>query len=498
MKHKLLLKNAIILTVTSLILRSFGMIFRIWMTNTVGAEGIGLYQLLISVYVFASSFATAGICTAVTRMTAELAANGGSSKKIMQRALSFTFLISALTIAILITFADTIAIRLVDDPRAVSSVKILGLGIPFVGFCACFRGYFLAKRKTTASSISQIIEQAVRIAAVILLVGKVSHLGIEYTVAAIILGDGIAEAAGCVFMYIVYRYEYHKTDLSPVEKVPVTRKLLHIAIPITAGKYTHTALRAWENLLVPSRLSLYTRDKTRALEEFGMLKGMTLPLLFFPASFLTAFSTLLIPEISEALVLKQNYKLRSATERAIGITIIISTLIGGIFYLCGEEISSLIYPESDIGPLIIALAPLVPLMYLECVSDGILKGLDQQNYSFLYSVIDSSSRIGLIYFILPESGMTGFIVIMFYSNLLTSLLNIRRLLKVTGTSVKIGSWIMRPLVSVIIGIGIGSFAMSAGMGAGARLGIGAFVCGAVYLLIMFFWGELKIVDGMFK
>ena len=72
MKHGLFIKNAAVLTVTSLILRTLGIVFRIWMSNTVGAEGMGLYQLVVSVYVFVSAFATTGICTAVTRLTAEI------------------------------------------------------------------------------------------------------------------------------------------------------------------------------------------------------------------------------------------------------------------------------------------------------------------------------------------------------------------------------------------------------------------------------------------
>ncbi len=495
MKHGKLLKNAVILTATSLILRTVGMGFRVWMTNAIGAGGIGLYQLLISVYVFASAFATSGICTAVTRLTAEFSARRESESKIMRRAIELTMLLSVITILLLVLFSEYIAEYIIDDPKAATAVKVLGLGIPFMGLCSCFRGYFIAKRKTISSSISQLIEQAVRICAVMLLVSANIEKGLEYSVAAILLGDGIAEASGCLFMYIVYRRESGKIknfDPGP----PVIKKMIHIAFPITAGRYTHTALRTVENLIVPQMLALYIADKTRAIEQFGMIKGMAIPLLFFPASFLTAFSTLLIPEISEAMARRQSYKLRLATERAIGITIIISVLISGVFYLCSGEISSLLYPEENIAPLISSLAPLVPFMYLECVCDGILKGLDQQKHSFLYLVFDSVSRIALILLILPSSGMKGFIWIMIYSNLLTSLLNIRRLLKVTKTPVKIGSWILKPAISIVIALGVASALRSSVSGDILKLAVGFFVCSAVYILTMFFWGELKIANDI--
>ena len=496
MKHSLLIKNAAVLTGTSLVLRALGMIFRVWMTNIIGAEGIGLYQLIISIYVFASAFATTGICTAVTRLTAELGAKGQSSPKIMRRGVLATVILAAVSMLALVVFSKEIAVYLLKDSRAELALKMLGLGIPFVGLCSVIRGYFLAKRKTLSSSLGQLIEQGVRIAAVMALVSLVEGKGTEYSVAAIILGDAIAEAVGCLFMYIIYRYESHKSNLRPVLNLPITRKLIHIALPITLGKYTHTALRTVENLMVPTMLALYNSDRASSVAWFGMIKGMAIPLLFFPASFLTAFSTLLIPEISEALELGHRYKLRSGAERAIGITVIISVFISGAFYLLGNEISALVYPEENIAPLLISLSPLVPFMYLECVCDGILKGLDQQKHSFIYSVLDSVSRIALIWLLLPKYGMQGFIWIMVYSNLLTSLLNIRRLLKVTGTPVNIGSWILKPLVALIIGIGIASLSMSGAEGDILRLIIGFFSLLFSYALVLFFWGELKIVRGI--
>jgi len=322
--------------------------------------------------------------------------------------------------------------------------------------------------------------------------------GLEKTVAAILLGDSIAEMAGCAYLYISYRLESKKTGLEEVKNVPVTHKLVHIALPITAGKYIHTALRTFENLLVPSTLAKYTLNKTRALEEFGMIKGMAIPLLFFPASFLTAFSTLLIPEMSEALTLGRMGKVRSGVERSIGITVIISTLIAGVFFLCSDEISTLLYPDSNISPLLKSLAPLVPFMYLECVCDGILKGLDQQKHSFLYGVIDSITRIALIYLFLPSHGMTGFLWIMVYSNLLTSLLNIRRLLKFTKTPLKIGSWAIKPFLAITIGIGLGLLSMSSFTSPLLRLVTGGLVTAISYLLIMFFMGELKIAYSILE
>ena len=492
MKHKAFIKNAAILTITSLILRTVGIFFRVWMADSIGAEGMGLYQLILSVYVLGSTFATTGICTAVTRLVSELPNDSCSIKKVMKRATLLTLIIALASAVIIYLLAVPICRYLLFDMRAVPAIKILVIALPFMGLSSVMRGYFIGMRKTAFPSIAQLFEQLVRMALIVWLVTLVYPMGLTYTCGAILLGDGLSEAAGCLLLFIFYKANERKRSPNAPSKLPVTRKLLHIAVPITAGRYIHTALRTVENLLVPLRLGVFSRDRAKSLEQFGMLKGMAMPLLFFPASFLSAFSTLMIPEISEAVAEGRRLSVQRATEKSISVTVITSTLIGGIFFICGKEIAQLMYDSYDTGILICALSPLVPFMYLESVCDGILKGLDQQKHSFLYGIIDSSTRIILIWFIVASKGMSGFILIMVYSNLLTSLLNIRRLLKVTETKVNLLSWIIIPLIAVVTACAIGYLAMLRFASVPLRIAVGGGVASVIYLLVMYFTGQVKL------
>ena len=494
MKHKIFIKNAAILTATSLILRTVGIFFRVWLSTSIGAEGMGLYQLVMSVYVFASTFATCGICTAVTRLISEEREN---PKGILRRAILLSVLISLVTFLPVFFLAQPIAVNIVCDIRSTLSIKVLCFSLPFMAISSCLRGYFIGRRNTAAPSSAQLVEQAVRIVVIMLLVMKFSDLGLEYSTAAILIGDAIAEAVGMLVLYIIYLVDKKKRPKHQYSNSTGFRKMLHIAAPITLGRYIHTFLRTIENILVPLRLSIFVHDKSVSLEQYGMLKGMAMPILFFPASFLTAFSTLMIPEISEALIKNQMLRVKTAVEKSIGITVIISTAISGIFLLLGVPIANLLYSSKDTGVLICALSPLVPFMYLESVCDGILKGLDQQTHSFIYSVIDSVTRIILIYFAVSRYGMVGFILIMVYSNLLTSILNIRRLLKVTKTPLKVGSWILKPLFSLSLGLALGYFAMGNVTGDVMSIIAGGGVLVLTYVISMFFMGELKIIDGIF-
>ena len=177
MKKVLFIKNAMVLTATALILRMAGIFFRVWMAGAIGAEGMGLYQVIFSVYVLASTFATSGICTAVTRIVTERLAVGDpiGAKRTLRISIWISLIIAAITSAVIISFARPISIYLINDARAETSLKILCLGLPFMGICSCIRGYFLARRSTLPPSICQILEQIVRMTVIVLLVGKFSH-----------------------------------------------------------------------------------------------------------------------------------------------------------------------------------------------------------------------------------------------------------------------------------------------------------------------------------
>jgi stage V sporulation protein B len=102
-----------------------------------------------------------------------------------------------------------------------------------------------------------------------------------------------------------------------------------------------------------------------------------------------------------------------------------------------------------VGYLLKVLSPIVPLMYLDSISDGILKGLDQQNYTFFTALSDSSLRIVLVIALLPFMGLKGFIIIMYFSNLFTCLLHISRLIKISKAKLKLLGEIIIPLVSAL-------------------------------------------------
>ena len=454
MKKTVFIKNALILTASSLILRFVGIIFKVWLAALIGSEGIGLYQLVFSVYILAATFATSGICTAVTRLVAEELALGSKkgTLKILRRAVEITLIIAFISVAIVFFGAEFIAERFLNDLRAVPALKILPLSLPFMGITSCLRGYFIARRKITPNAVSQLFEQAVRILLIVILVKKFCSKGLAYCCAAVLFGDTAAEIFSFMMLGIIWLKDSKKLKgLSGRARPPfgIVRRILHISVPITSGRYLNTALRTAENILVPKNLAKYPFSGDSALSQFGMIKGMALPILFFPSTLLNSISTLLIPEISEAEARGQHGLVRAATRNILKLTAVLSFIFGAVFFAGGKEIGLLIYKSEEVGNLLRALSPIVPLMYLDSISDGILKGLDQQSFTFKTAISDSVIRIILILLILPIFGLRGFIWIMYFSNVLTCFLNVGRLLKVSKAKLYAVKEIILPTVSAL-------------------------------------------------
>lgn len=449
MKKTIFIKNAAILTASSLILRFIGIVFKVWLAGKIGSEGIGLYQLTFSVYVLASTFATSGISTAVTRMVANEIVMGSKKgvKRILKRSIFLSLTIAFITVAILFFGAEFIADVLLGDSRATVAIKILAFSLPFMAISSVIKGYFFARRKASQGAISQLLEQAVRIGVILVYIKLFNSRGLAFTCAAVLLGDTVAEGFALFILWLMYLKDTKrlKNLKQTTFNTAITRNIIRIALPITSGRYLNSFLRTVENILVPKTLSHFGGSSSAALSQFGMIKGMALPLLFFPSTLLNALSTLLIPEMSESMVRGRRGLVKYGTARILQLTSLISFIFSAIFFVGGKELGLLFYKDNDVGILLRLLAPLIPLMYLDSISDGILKGLDQQNYTFITSVTDSAMRIVLILLILKSKGLLGFIGIMYFSNIYTCFLHVSRLIKISGARLKFIKQIFMPL-----------------------------------------------------
>lgn len=454
MRRKNLIINMFVITFYTMMIGFLNMIFRVYLSNKIGSEGMGLFQLIMSINVFACTVSISGIRATLTRLVAEEISQNNITKvrSLLKYGLFYTLFFSTIASFILYNYSTFISEVFISDIRAKLPLQILSFSLPFVGITSCLNGYFYGLRKIFKSIISDFIENLTMICIVAFFVTSFPSKSIEYTCSYITLGMTLGNIISCVSSYLMYLFEKRNLNNRLIRKQEkaVFKEILSVSLPIAGSSYIQTSLKAIENILIPKALKAYSCSSAMSLSILGMIKGMALPLINFPAIFLASFSTLIIPEIAQYKILDKQKSVNFVISKVMKFTFILSIFSMGFFICYSNKLGSILYNNEQVGTMIKILAPLIPFMYLDRIVDGSLNALNQQVYTLKYNLIDMFIRILIINILIPRFGINGFISVLFISKILNSSLSLHKLLKVTKLKFHIIEWIIKPILSIFI------------------------------------------------
>jgi len=451
---KSIFKGAAILTVAGVITRILGFVYRIFMSNIMGAEGMGLYQLIMPIYMLAWSISCSGFNTAVSKLIAQERVKGeyGNMGRVLKQAVMITTCIGLLLTAVLYLGAELIAVYIIRDVRATMPLRILSLAFPFMAAGTCVRGYFIGLQETTVPAINQVLEQFVRMAIVYALAGSFMHRGLEFACAVAVVGIVAEEIFS--FFYISISYKRHKKKTQHTKPAVYSSKvvwgmLLAMAVPLTANRVTGSLLSAWENVLIPGRLQLAGMSAQEAMSTFGRLTGMAMPLVYFPTAMLTALSVTLVPAVSEAVTTKDYSSIANTASKSVLFASICGMGAAALFIVFPNELGQVIYNQ-HIGYMLMMMGVLCPLLYIQIVFAGILNGLGCQVFIFRNSLISSLISIGFIFFLVPHFGIAAYIIGTFVSLLVVCSLELAKIRETIQLEVSILNWIAKPILAAVM------------------------------------------------
>lgn len=441
-----------LLTCSSFISMTIAMFFRVYLSKKIGPEGIGLYQLIFSIFAFAATLSSSGNFLTITRLVTDFLAKkqDNNVKNVMRCCIVLGLFTSAIASIFMFFCADFIGTSVLRDRRAILSLKILAPVLPFTAVSSCFRGYFYAVRKIINTATDQIIEQVTCIIVFFILIDKFTSLGLEFSCAALAIGLVFGEIVACLYSYMMYVSDARPVRYSPPCKYHIFTKIFSVFLPATAVSSLGTAMMATENILIPTGLKKFGTSPEQSLFTYGMIIGMAFPIIAFPGVFLLSISALLIPEISHASALNSNQSISFMVESVFKATLIFSVMVTGICFFFSDDLSMMIYNTHVCGRYIHILSPLIPLIYLDKVVDGILKGLNQQIYNLWYNIIDFIVRLSIIVMLLPTLGIKGLIIMLFVSSILTSVLSISRLIMVSKVHFATVNLLIKPLFCILL------------------------------------------------
>lgn len=431
---KIFVFNTFILLISSIILQLITMFFNIYISNTIGEEAVGIFSLVMSVYVFGITLASAGINIATTRVVAEELAckNEVSAKTAARRCVLFSLLFGVCASLIFFIFADFITVYCLHNRISKNIIYLICIALPFISMSAAINGYFTAVRRVYKNAIAKFGEEIVKIVCAVFFLKTFMPNNANHACYILILADVISEITSFFHLYILYLRDKNGSLLESRYKDldSYNRRILRITIPVALTSYLRSGLNTVKQLIIPTSLQRSGMNVSNSLITYGIVNGMAMPIIMFPVILITSFSGLLVPEFSRYHAQGRYKKIRSVSSIILICTLIFSLLVAILIFVLSDELSNLIYQKTEIAKYLRILAPLIVVMYLDIVIDAILKGLDAQVDVMLVNIFDCAISIAFIYFLVPGLGFSGYIISIFISEVIDFTLSGYKLLKI--------------------------------------------------------------------
>jgi len=449
--------NAAILTATGFIVKAIGFAYRVLIANSIGTEGLGLYQLMTPIYSFLVLVLSAGISVSVSRFVAEETAKGLNRSGIKTASVSAGLVLGAgiITCGILLLNLDALVLGTTGDVRTKSSLFWILVFVPPIAAASAFKGYFYGRQEMMPNSIGQIFEQIAKLLFVLIFYENFKGKGIDSMCLLAVLAMLIGECANVLVVYIAFLYTKTKYARSRKEKVESTmalaKKICRTSIPISANRFVLSTIGTVESLLIPQRLMHYGLSFQESLKSFGKLSGMAAPLVFFPSMLPMALATALVPAIANAVAAKRYSVANRQISQSIRLTIIMGLVFTSFFAACSHELAELVYPGQNAGEILHLLAYTGVFIYLQQTMLGILNGLAKERSMLISTLAGSIARLAVIWFFMPVWGVEAYIYAVILGSVVTIALNFRTVSKLTGISIDIGDWVVKPLTASLTG-----------------------------------------------
>ena len=428
-KRSNIVRGTLILTLAGLAIRFIGFFYRIFLSNTMGAELMGIYQLIFPLYGICFTIYATGIQTSISRLVAgEIGKrNPKNIYKILRIGTILSVSLAAILSVIVYINADFIAWRFLMEERSASSLRILAIVFPFCGVTSCINGYYYGLKRAGVPAATQLLEQVIRVIAVYILALYVGKGDVKVTCEMAVIGVVAGEIASSVYNFISMFLTKSPAELLiygpdpkaiPSGRNQILKNLLGLSVPLSANRLLLSILHSIEAVLIPAmlrRAGLTTQD---ALVTFGVLNGMSIPFIMFPTALINALAVLLLPTISEAQAVNNDKLIGSTTSVTIKYSLIIGIISTGVFVFFGKDLGNVIFHNKAAGEYLIILAWLCPFFYLTTTLGSIINGLGKAHITFINSVIGTICKIFLIIYLIPMRGINGYLIALLIGQLI--------------------------------------------------------------------------------
>ncbi|PRR78168.1 Stage V sporulation protein B [Clostridium liquoris] len=457
MKKDTFFRDSFILTLSNLTTGILGFTFSVILSHKLGAEGMGLYGLIMPIYNLFICLICGGMIAAISKVSAEFISKKDyiNLNKTVDITIVFDIVWSLIIVFFVFINADSISKYIIKDIRAINAVKIICPAMIFIAISSILKGYFYGISKIKIPAFIDISEKSLRILFIIGITTTVSLNEIKDTVTIAYIALVIGEFSSTILLYLFYKLYSRNTPYShyPQEgRAQLLFNVLSISFPLCLNGFLSTALSTVSTLLVPRRLVHAGFDYSNALAIIGKFTGMSLAIVFFPMLVVNSMSTILIPDISQSISNKNYWAAEDRIKTVLKISFLLGLSTMLISITIPDSLGMLFFKRNDLGQYILFSSLCAPFLYTSATTFGILNGLGKQGVLLRNSLIVSVEEIILLFILIgiPSINIYGYVLSLIITSITTLFLNIHEIRKNYFIDVKGNELIIIMLVSLLM------------------------------------------------
>ena len=464
-RKRAFIAGTLMLTATGFLSRILGFFYRIFLSRTIGAEGLGIYNMVHPVFGICFALCAGSIQTAISRF---VAANTEKGRDVFHTGLAISLTMSLVLTAAVRQFAPFLAEYLLLGPRCAPLLPAMALAVPCAAAHACVNGYYYGLQRTRVPALTQLAEQAVRIGAVFLIADIMAERGIAVTVRLAVYGHLIGEMAATLFSILSFTLfppeRQKKGEAAPSGSSPASFTLsifqatapglMALALPLMGNRLVLNLLSSAEAVLIPNRLLAFGLSSSEAYSVYGVLTGMAMPFILFPSAITNSMSVLLLPAVAQAQSLGNRNQITAAVTMSLRYSLYMGIFCIGIFTRFGNDLGMTVFRDENAGHFIATLSWLCPFLYLSSTTGSILNGLGKTGTTFLQNVASLLLRLGFVFFGIPRFGIAALLWGMLASEIFLAFIHLISLSGSASFQWNAWSMIAKPAALMVLSFGI--------------------------------------------
>ncbi|MEY8404274.1 MATE family efflux transporter [Oscillospiraceae bacterium 44-34] len=443
-------KGALFLTALSAISQVLGFFYRVVLSRKVGAEVMGLYQLIMPVCSVIMSLTAVGLTSACSNLTSQHLALGNrrAADQTVATSLKLFFLLLLPVGAAVICASDAISVYLLGDARTQLGLVLLIPCVALTGVENIHKHFFYGSGVVRPPATVELLEQFVRTFAVLALLTLFLPQYPERVVGLIVGGMVICEVFSSCTLVVLYRRRMGRSHLTGrgEEGQVRRRRILSIALPVGLNALLGNLLGAANATLIPQKLVEGGIDRSAAVSQFGVVCGMTMPMLSLPIVFLGALNLVLVPRLSRSRALDRPGEIRRLVSQAVSAVSLLTLPCMALMVVVGPDLGRAMFHQEGVGEYLLPLACVMAMSCFCSVLCASLNGVGCQRTVAAISLTGGVVQLGFTLALvpLPGVGMAGYVAGAVASTALELGLCLWAIVRASGLEIRPFQWMAAP------------------------------------------------------